>query len=185
MPGHGEKQERLAEAAVVALLTCPTIEAAAEKVGIAPRTLKEWLSQDGFRAQYRQARRQVYEGAIGRLQAAAGQAVDALVRNLGCGSAATEVRAALGMLQVAGQAGALDDLAAEVEELRRQLREGLARERGSGAGVPEQAPGAGRESGGGPEPADPGAGPPRPGGPHGGGGHAPGPVAGVHAAPLF
>ena len=61
------------------LLSCRTITAAAEKAGVAERTLRTWLKLPGFRAAYRAARRELVEGAIGRIQAATGQAVDTLV----------------------------------------------------------------------------------------------------------
>jgi hypothetical protein len=38
-PGHGQKQSRLQERAIVCLLTQPTIEAAAAEAGVAYRTL--------------------------------------------------------------------------------------------------------------------------------------------------
>jgi hypothetical protein len=55
--GHGEKRSRRGEAAIAALLTEPTIEAAAAKARISVRTLKYWLRQPRFQAAYRQARR--------------------------------------------------------------------------------------------------------------------------------
>jgi hypothetical protein len=64
---------------VAALLSEPTLEAAAAKAGISTKTLKAWLKRPRFQAAYRQARRELVEGAIGRIQAATGQAVDTLV----------------------------------------------------------------------------------------------------------
>lgn len=53
--------------------------AAAERAGVSESTLYRWLQVPAFRAAYRQARRELVEAAIGRVQAAAGQAVEALV----------------------------------------------------------------------------------------------------------
>ena len=53
-----------------------------------------------FREQYRAARRAVVEGAIGRLQQASTQAVDALTRNLTCGVPAVEVGAAKAVFEL-------------------------------------------------------------------------------------
>ncbi len=77
-PGHGDKRPRLQEAAILALLTEPTIEAAARKTGVARTTLLRWLQLPDFQASYREARREVMDRAIGILQAATGEAVSAL-----------------------------------------------------------------------------------------------------------
>jgi hypothetical protein len=79
MAGHGEKKGRKAELAIAALLAEPTVEAAAARAGVSVHTLKNWLADPAFRAAYRRARREVVEGAVGRLQAAAGQAVETLL----------------------------------------------------------------------------------------------------------
>jgi hypothetical protein len=77
-PGHGDKRPRLQEAAILALLTEPTIEAAARKTGVARTTLLRWLQVPDFQAAHREARRAVMDRAIGILQAATGEAVSAL-----------------------------------------------------------------------------------------------------------
>lgn len=79
MNGHGEKLSRKQEQAIAALLESRTVEAAAKAAGVSCSTLKRWLRLPGFRAAYRHARRELVEGAIGRIQAATGQAVDTLV----------------------------------------------------------------------------------------------------------
>ena len=94
--GHGEKLSRKREQAIAALLAEPTLAAAAGALGVSDRTLRNWLKRSTFRAAYREARRQVVEGAIARLQQATTDAVACLQRNLTCEHAATEVRAALG-----------------------------------------------------------------------------------------
>jgi hypothetical protein len=84
---RGSKLERQQEQAIAALLTEKTHAEAAARVGIAPATLQRWLLLPEFRSAYREARRQVVEAAVGRLQAASAKAVDALERNLTCGRA--------------------------------------------------------------------------------------------------
>jgi hypothetical protein len=75
-PGKlGRKQE----AVIAALLTEPTHAAAATKAGISEATVQRWLRVPEFQAAYRQARRELVEGAVGRIQAATGQAVDTLL----------------------------------------------------------------------------------------------------------
>src|SRR5918997_1873267 len=97
----GSKRLRKEEAAIAGLLTEPTIAAAAAKAGVSESTLVRWLQEPTFKAQYRAARREVVEGAIGRLQQAATQAVDTLTRNLTCGVPAVEVGAARTVLDQA------------------------------------------------------------------------------------
>ena len=77
--GHGEKLSLKQEALIAALLTAPSYAAAAEAVGIWPSTLYRWMEIDSFKQAYRQARRELVEMAMGRMQAASGVAVDALV----------------------------------------------------------------------------------------------------------
>src|SRR5262249_60295867 len=79
MRGHGQKLTRKQEALIAALLTEPTHAAAATKAGISEATLHRWLNRPAVRAAYRRARRELVEGAIGRIQAATGQAVDTLL----------------------------------------------------------------------------------------------------------
>ena len=79
MSGHGEKLSRRQEAAIAALLAEPTLAAAATAAGIGEATLRRWLRLDAFRTAYRQARRELVESAVGRVQAATGQAVDSLL----------------------------------------------------------------------------------------------------------
>jgi hypothetical protein len=110
MAGHGEKQSRKTEAAIAALLTSPSIEAAATAARVAEKTLRLWLKDQSFLSAYREARRRVLETAVGRMQQAAGGAVDALVRNLTCGRPGDEIKAAGIILQLGTQAVELMDV---------------------------------------------------------------------------
>jgi hypothetical protein len=97
--GHGEKQSRKQEQAVAALLEESTVAAAAKRVKVSERALRTWMRQDGFRSAYRRARREVVEGAIGRLQGAAGLAVDTLLAIARDGAKECDrVRAAVALL---------------------------------------------------------------------------------------
>jgi hypothetical protein len=79
LKGHGQKLTSKQEALIAALLTEPTYAAAAAKAGVGQTTLYRWLHLPAFRAAYRQARRELVEAAVGRVQAATGQAVETLV----------------------------------------------------------------------------------------------------------
>ena len=78
MPGR--RSESVRERAVLALLTFPNLKTAARKAGVGVRTLKRWLAEPDFQADYQQARRRYLETALGRLQKGAGKAVSRLIR---------------------------------------------------------------------------------------------------------
>jgi hypothetical protein len=119
--GHGNKQDRLQEQAIAALLAEPTVEKAAKKARVAYRTLKEWLRQPEFQAAYQEARRGVLEQAVSQLLAGCTDAVCALRRNLTCGQPAPENRAAVAILEHAMKGLEALGLDQEVAELRRRL----------------------------------------------------------------
>ena len=66
------------EQAVVVLLETPTIAAAANKLGVNESTLRRWRAEPGFQRALEEVRREAFDGALGRLQAGVGKAVDAL-----------------------------------------------------------------------------------------------------------
>jgi hypothetical protein len=117
-------------AAVAALLTERTVEAAAAKAGIAAPTLFRWLRDEAFGAAYRAARRAVVDSAIGGLQRLTVEAVGALQAVLtGAAADAVKVRAALGVLDMAFRGVELADLADRVAGLERQQEERRLREK--------------------------------------------------------
>jgi hypothetical protein len=120
MSGHGEKLTRKQEQAVGALLATATLAEAAQTAGVGEATLRRWLKLPGFRRAYLDARRQVVEGVVSRLQQLSTKAVVTLERNLDSGSAATEVRAALGVLEQAFRGAELLDLVERVEQLEQR-----------------------------------------------------------------
>ena len=93
------KLSRKQEAVIAALLTESSHASAAAKAGVSEATLHRWLRLPGFRWAYRKARRDLVEGAIGRLQAATGQAVDTLLAVAKGGARDSDrVRAAVALL---------------------------------------------------------------------------------------
>ena len=92
--GHGDKLARKQEAAIAALLSTPTVADAAREIGVNVASLYRWMQLPEFSAAFRLARRNVVERAVSELQAAAGDAVETLRRNLRCENAAAEIRAA-------------------------------------------------------------------------------------------
>lgn len=114
----GSKNERREDQAIAALLTEPTIAAAALKACVSEATLYRWLRDASFQERYRAAKRLVLEQAVAQLQQAAGDAVGALARNLTCGVPASEIAAARAILDHAFRGLELFDLADEVRRLK-------------------------------------------------------------------
>jgi DNA-binding MurR/RpiR family transcriptional regulator len=77
--GHGEKQSRKQDVAILALLTEPTIRGAAEKAGISEATLWRWMQKPDFDEKYQEAKRQSVTHATARLRQSMTIAVDTLV----------------------------------------------------------------------------------------------------------
>jgi hypothetical protein len=125
MRGHGQKMEVKMDALIAALLTEPTQAKAAEKAGVGEATLYRWLALPEFQTAYRQTRRQLIEGTIGRVQQVTCDAVETLKRLLNCGNEQVEIRAvalaldyAIRGLQVSDLLESVEALKAEMEELR-------------------------------------------------------------------
>jgi hypothetical protein len=79
MEDFGPKLTTKQEALIAALLTERTHAAAARKADVGQTTLYRWMHLPEFRTAYRQARRELVEAAVGRIQAGSGHAVDALI----------------------------------------------------------------------------------------------------------
>jgi hypothetical protein len=97
MPGGTKKRQQ--DLAVEALLSEPTIPAAAAKAKIGERTLRRWLAEDpDFLGAYRRARARTVEQAVALLQRLCEQAVGTLQGALNCKHPPTRVRAACAIL---------------------------------------------------------------------------------------
>ena len=66
--GHGEKRSRKQEQFIAALLSYPTVEAAAKTVGIGDVTAWRWRQDPAFAQRYREATREVMRHTSARLQ---------------------------------------------------------------------------------------------------------------------
>ncbi len=112
--------------AIVHLLQQDTITAAAVATGVTRQTLHLWLQRPEFQAAYRAAKREVYGHAVTKLQKHASKAADVLYELMTSDSedvsAGVKLGAARTILDLAAGAS-MDDLAAEVEELRNALPE--------------------------------------------------------------
>jgi hypothetical protein len=125
MNGHGEKLSRNQEKAIAALLSHATIPEASRATGVSESTLRRWLKEPGFLAEYRTARRQVLQHATATLQRATPAAVATLLACLKADSESVRLRAAVAILEHAHKGIEVEDLevrlvalAEEVEKLK-------------------------------------------------------------------
>ncbi|MCW3051444.1 MAG: phage protein [Chthonomonadales bacterium] len=116
---------RKREEAIAALLAHPTIAGAAKAAGISEPTLLRWLKEEEFNADYREARRQMVEVAIGLLQKASGAAVTTLVTIMQDGEKPGSVRvsAARSVLDMAFRGVELQDMEVRLTALESALAE--------------------------------------------------------------
>jgi hypothetical protein len=109
-------------AAVAALLVAPTIEVAAATTGVDSRTIRRWFHETPFKRALWEARREVMNQVVIRLQSAAGRAVDTLVRHLDSGRPADEIRAASIILEKATGVGEVEEVHDQLTDLLRELK---------------------------------------------------------------
>jgi hypothetical protein len=109
------------ERAVLAILENPSIDKAAETVGVHPSTLWRWLKEPEFQQELRQARQQCFWQATNGLQRVAPAAVTVLYRVMADTDAppSSRVQAAKGVLDQCRKSIEADDLVQRVEALER------------------------------------------------------------------
>lgn len=122
---HGEKLSRFSEQAISALLTYPTVSAAAQSISVCPKTLCRWMRDPEFSEQFREARREVVRVTTAQLQMASADAVAVLVELMKDKStpAGSRVAAARTILEMATRATELEDLEVRVALLEEQRNE--------------------------------------------------------------
>lgn len=105
------------EKAIAAILSTTSVTDAARKCRLSEPTLYRYLQDEAFKHEYRNARRNVVEGAVGRIQSATSEAVSTLKRNMSCDHPSTEVRAAQIILDVAYRGVEMLDILERLERL--------------------------------------------------------------------
>ena len=111
------KQER----AIAALITSKTLEEAAQRAGVSPRTLYRWQHEDPlFQVEWRSARRAALDAGLAALQSGVGEAVQVLRESLKERNPHVRIRAALGLLEHGLAANAQLDLEARLKALEEQ-----------------------------------------------------------------
>ena len=103
--------------ALIALLGSNSIRDAAKACGLSEVTIYRYLNDQDFRREYREARRQSVENAIGQMQRLTADAADTLERNLHCENPAVEVRTAQIIMENAIKGTELIDILDRLETL--------------------------------------------------------------------
>ncbi len=107
---------------ILALLTAPSISAAALQAGVAERTLYRWLQDDSFLDAYRAARRQAVSQAMAKLQRYSADAVETLYQIMKTSSYdSAKIHAAKTILEYAHKAIELEDLEARLAALEASM----------------------------------------------------------------
>jgi hypothetical protein len=108
--------------AVLALLSCRSLAAAARQVHCGESTLRRWVAKDrAFKEALAEARRQCLELALSRLQRAAGKATSVLIRALSSEKASDRIRSAVAILRAATAGAEALDLEGRVSELEQRI----------------------------------------------------------------
>lgn len=122
--GHGEKQTRKQELAILALLTEKTLKDAAKSAGISEATLWRWMQQPEFDEKYKDAKRQSITQATARLRQTMLTAVDTLeeIAKDKKAQAMARVVACKTILESAMKAHELEDVQERLETLEASLK---------------------------------------------------------------
>jgi hypothetical protein len=116
--GDGEKRSRKREQFIAALLSYPTVEAAAKAVGIGNVTAWRLRKDPAFAKQYRETTREAMRQAAAQLQSAAREAVDVLrAIQSKADSEAARVSAARTILDMALKAADMEDIQQRLDAL--------------------------------------------------------------------
>jgi AcrR family transcriptional regulator len=111
------------EKVLAALIETSSIRDAAKKCGIGEATIYRHLQDKEFLAEYRNARRATVENAIASIQAATGEAVEALRRNLSCSNPQAEIRSAAIILDTSKKGVELIDFIQRLEILEQNANQ--------------------------------------------------------------
>lgn len=118
-------QSRKHELAVMALLTERSIDSAATRAGVSPRTLKNWLHDDGFQKLLQDAKRQLVQGTTSELRRAmlgAAKKMVAIMKNRKT-PVGVQLSAATKILEIGFDAHWMEDIEARLRELEQQQRQ--------------------------------------------------------------
>src|SRR5215813_9331619 len=101
----------------------PTIEGAAEKIGVTRKTIYEWLKQDFFKQALEEARKEYVESGFRTMRLAAKRAADKIVKHLDCTDEKVSLRAAEDIIEFAKEFISLEDHEQRIKELEERLEQ--------------------------------------------------------------
>jgi pyocin large subunit-like protein len=107
------------ETAIAALISEPTVDKAADAVGVNRRTLYRWLDEPAFTAKFHKARRQTFTHAVSMAQKYAPMALNnlAVIANDKTAPHSARVSASKAVLDFGRESLELDDLATRLAAL--------------------------------------------------------------------
>lgn len=120
--GHGDCLNRLQERAIEALLTTPSVLAAAQRLEVHPNTLRRWLRLPQFRAAYQQTSQQLLSNTINLMQSSTHAAIAALRQELLNENVTTRMQAAGMILSYTVKSTELLNLTERVSQLEAALK---------------------------------------------------------------
>jgi len=121
--GNLSARQRLALPVIAAE---PTIDGAAEKIGVTQKTVYEWLKQDAFKRALEDARKDYVESGFRTLRLAARRAAEKIVRHLDCTDEKVSLRAAEDVIEFAKEFINLEDHERRIKELEERLKQAQA-----------------------------------------------------------
>jgi transposase-like protein len=117
-----EKFSRKKEAAIAALLSCDTVQEAADQVGVGRRTLFRWLQDGDFKRQYQEAKQAVLFETVKNLTTASTATVDILHHTLiNSKSDHAKIAAARMILDFAFKGMEYESITMAIEDLERRV----------------------------------------------------------------
>lgn len=118
------KQERT----IMALLTEPTYAQAAKAAGIGETTLYRWLDDEEFSKAFKSTRKKAFSQSVSHLQQVVASAVQTLkdVMEDPESPASSRVTAAKAVIEMAYKAYEMEDLAAELDQIKKYIEENKA-----------------------------------------------------------
>jgi hypothetical protein len=130
LTGYGEKINRKKEQAISALLSQPTLKAAAEVAGIGEKTLWRWLQNEDFQDAFMEVRRQLVQQVLSNIQRSMSKAVNTLLEVMDDpdSPASSKVQAARSIIDVGLKGLELEDFELRLSRLEDHLPRATRRE---------------------------------------------------------
>jgi hypothetical protein len=118
---NNSKKQRLMDVTIHALLTAPTIAKAAAAAGVTEASIRTWLKEPDFRRKYRETRQNLFETAMGSVQARLSEGVSVMWQLVmdEATPATARVQAFRCLAEMAFRGQDLSELESRIEQLER------------------------------------------------------------------